>query len=153
MITVNHAGPPEGRKKAMHPAVQAVLGLSLAVAFAIAGRQPKTPKKFRSDDGPAAQLSKAPPSAKSLRNPFSGEAGATAAGHKLFEQHCAECHGSDARGLDRAADLHSATIQDAPPGVLFWALRNGRIRKGMPSWAHLPDQQLWQIVTYLKTLQ
>ena len=94
-----------------------------------------------------------PRSAQSLENPYAGQAEAVAAGHKLFEQHCAECHGQDARGLERAADLHSPAIQNDPPGTLFWALRNGRVRKGMPSWSQLPDQRLWQIVTYLKTLK
>jgi len=127
--------------------LQVVSALMLVTSLAVAARKPK------SEDGPAAQLSKAPPSAQSLKNPYAGQAEAAAAGRKLFEQHCAQCHGQDARGLERAADLHSPAIQDAPPGVLFWALRNGRVRKGMPSWSQLPDQQLWQIVTYLKTLK
>ena len=68
---------------------------------------------------PAAQLSEAPASARSLQNPFSNRPGDAAAGHKLFEQHCAPSHGPDAHGLEHAADLHSAAVQDAPPGVLF----------------------------------
>jgi len=127
--------------------LEVVSGLMLVASFAVAARKPK------SEDGPVAQLSKAPPSAQSLKNPYAGQAEAAAAGRKLFEQHCAQCHGQDARGLERAADLHSPAIQDAPPGTLFWALRNGRVRKGMPSWSQLPDQQLWQIATYLKTLK
>ena len=127
--------------------LQVVSGLMLVTSLAVAARKPK------SEDGPAAQLSKAPPSAQSLKNPYEGQAEAAAAGRKLFEQHCAQCHGQDGRGLERAADLHSPAIQGAPPGVLFWALRNGRVRKGMPSWSQLPDQRLWQIVTYLKTLK
>lgn len=78
---------------------------------------------------------------------------AAAAGHKLFRRHCAECHGGDGQGLGRAANLHSSVIQHAPDGSLFWVVRNGRIRRGMPSWSQLPDQQLWQIVTYLKSFQ
>jgi len=127
--------------------LQVVSGLMLVTSLAVAARRPK------SEDGPAAQLSKAPPSAQSLKNPYAGQAEAAAAGRKLFGQHCAECHGQDARGLERAPDLHSPPIQNAPPGTLFWALRNGRVRKGMPSWSQLPDQRLWQIVTYLKTLK
>jgi len=127
--------------------VRVVSGLVLVASLAVAARKPKN------EDGPVAQLSKAPRSAQSLENPYAGQAEAVAAGRKLFEQHCAQCHGQDARGLERAADLHSPAIQDAPPGVLFWALRNGRVRKGMPSWSQLPDQRLWQIVTYLKTLK
>ncbi len=126
--------------------LQVALALALIASLAIASR------KQSADEGPAAHLSKAPRSAQSLQNPFAGQSDAAAAGHKLYEQHCAQCHGPDGRGLEHAADLRSAPIQDAPPGVLFWALQNGRIRKGMPSWSQLPDQQLWQIVTYLKTL-
>jgi len=124
----------------------ACFALTLIASIALAARKPGK------DDGPAAQLSKAPARARSLPNPFMGQSEAAAAGRKLYQQHCAECHGSDGHGLDYAADLHSPAIQDAPPGALFWALRNGRIRKGMPSWSRLPDQQLWQLVTYLKTL-
>jgi len=36
--------------------------------------------------------------------------------------------------------------------VLFWFLRNGNLRQGMPSWSGLPDQQRWQIVSFLKTV-
>jgi len=113
----------------------------------LAARQPEN------EDGPAAQLSKAPTDTWSLKNPYEGRPEAVAAGQKLYGQHCAECHGADGRGLQHAADLRSPAIQNAPPGVLFWALRNGRIRKGMPSWSRLPDQQIWQIVTYLRTLK
>jgi mono/diheme cytochrome c family protein len=27
------------------------------------------------------------------------------------------------------------------------------MRKGMPSWAKLPDQQIWQVISYLKSLR
>ena len=35
-------------------------------------------------------------------------------------------------------------------GALFWALRNGSLNKGMPSFAHLPNPQRWQIITFLR---
>ncbi len=109
--------------------------------------------KPEGQEGPVARLSRAPSDTRSLRNPYEGQPEAVAAGRKLYGRHCAQCHGPDGRGLEHAADLRSATIQNAPPGFLFWALRNGRIRQGMPSWSRLPDQQIWQIVTYLKTLK
>jgi mono/diheme cytochrome c family protein len=136
-----------GRTGSARRVLPAVVASMLITSLAVAAHRPSK------EDGPAAQLSKAPRSAQSLQNPFAGQSEAAAAGHKLFEQHCAQCHGSDARGLEHAADLHSAPIRDAPPGVLFWALRNGRVRKGMPSWSQLPDQQIWQVVTYLKALK
>ena len=147
MMRKSNASFSERRDRVRRRLLHAVSGLMLVASLAVAARKPKN------EDGPVAQLSKAPRSAQSLENPYAGQAEAVAAGRKLFEQHCAQCHGQDARGLERAADLHSPAIQDAPPGVLFWALRNGRVRKGMPSWSQLPDQRLWQIVTYLKTLK
>jgi mono/diheme cytochrome c family protein len=131
----------------MRRAVMLISGCALVAVLAASPGPPK------SEDGPAAHLSKAPRKAQLLQNPFSGQAMAVAAGRKLYDDHCAQCHGADGRGRDRAIDLHSPAIQSAPDGILFWALRNGRIRKGMPSWASLPDQQLWQMVTYLKTLK
>ena len=131
----------------MRRVVMLISGLLLLTALAGSAREPKT------EDGPAAQLSKAPRKAQLLQNPFVGQETAAAAGRKLYDDHCAQCHGSDGRGREHAIDLHSPAIQSAPDGSLFWALRNGRIRKGMPSWASLPDQQLWQLVTYLRTLK
>ena len=73
------------------------------------------------------------------------------AGKKLFQRHCAGCHEKDVKGRPKAPNLQSPSVQEAPPGVLFWFIKNGNLRKGMPSWARLPEQRLWQIVTYLKS--
>ncbi len=113
----------------------------------------KSSRQSQETEGPAARLSEAPESARALKNPFEGDKRAEAAGRKLFLRHCAECHGRDGQGIGKAADLHSAEFQSAPPGALFWSIRNGRLPKGMPAWSSLPDQQIWQLVTYLKTLR
>ncbi len=105
------------------------------------------------DDGPVARLADAPEAARALKNPYAGEVQAVAAGRKLFIHHCASCHGAEGRGEGRAADLHAEEIKGAPAGVLFWAISNGRLRRGMPSWSGLPDAQRWQLVTYLKSLK
>jgi mono/diheme cytochrome c family protein len=88
-----------------------------------------------------------------LRNPYEGDSSAIEAGNKLFQRECAACHGKDARGIGKAPPLVLPDVYRAPPGALFWVLRNGSLKRGMPSYAHLPDQQRWQIVTYLKSLR
>ncbi|MGH9762200.1 MAG: c-type cytochrome [Blastocatellia bacterium] len=98
-------------------------------------------------------LDRAPASAASLENPYKGQADAVLAGRKLFRRHCADCHGLDAGGGKRAPDLRSVRVRDAAPGILFWFLRNGSLKRGMPSWSGLPEQQRWQIVSYLKSLK
>ena len=140
---ISHFGQ---RRTYLLPAL-AIPFLSLMPLFLLARHKPGE------QEGPVAQLGKAPSSVQSLKNPYEGQAEAIAAGRKLYRQHCAECHGPDGRGLEHAANLHSPAVQDAPPGVVFWALRNGRIRKGVPSWSRLPDEQIWQLVTFLQTLK
>ncbi|HXU20413.1 MAG TPA: c-type cytochrome [Verrucomicrobiae bacterium] len=97
-------------------------------------------------------IAQAPAKARAWKNPYDNQPSAIAAGAKLYRQHCAECHGEDARGIGRAADLHSTGVQNATPGEIAWFLRNGNLASGMPSWSGLPEARRWQIVAYLKTL-
>ena len=99
------------------------------------------------------QVGKAPAKALSWKNPYSGLEEASRAGDKLFEQHCAECHGKAGLGTEQAPSLKTSKIQSANPGALFWFVRNGKLRAGMPSWSRLPNPRIWQIVTYLQEHQ
>lgn len=101
------------------------------------------------DSQSATQLMKVPSEARLRTNPYEGNQEAHRAGRKLFQRHCSVCHGKDAIGGIDAPALRSSAVQNAAPGTLFWFLKNGDLKKGMPSWARLPEQQLWQIVTYL----
>ncbi len=97
-------------------------------------------------------IDRAPTNARSLMNPFAGQERARRAGEKLFRRECVECHGPDAAGEGKAPPLNVPVVTSAPPGAIFWVLRNGSLYRGMPSFAALPDQQRWQIVTYLHSL-
>jgi mono/diheme cytochrome c family protein len=92
-------------------------------AKAVAARK----ERERPIEGPAARLSEAPASARSLKNPYKDDPRAVAAGRKLFLRYCAECHGRQGYGNAHAANLHPPAFQKAPPGVLFWTIRNGRL--------------------------
>lgn len=97
-------------------------------------------------------IAQAPVKARTWKDPYEGQPDAVAAGRKLFFQHCAECHGEDARGAHRSANLRAPGVQNATNGELVWFLRNGNLAAGMPSWSGLPIERRWQIVAYLKTL-
>jgi len=99
-----------------------------------------------------AELTKAPQKAQDRRNPLQHDPDAVAAGEKLFQLHCAECHGATAVGGRKGPSLRAAEVQQAAPGALFWILTNGVVRRGMPVWSKLPEPERWQIVTYLKSL-
>jgi mono/diheme cytochrome c family protein len=99
-----------------------------------------------------ATVSPSPRSA-SQPNPFAGQAGAVAAGRKLFRYECAQCHGAAGAGSRSAPSLVSQRVTDARPGALFIFLTNGNLKHGMPSWSRLPEERRWQLVTYLKSLE
>jgi len=87
------------------------------------------------------------------KNPYEGQADAVAAGRLVYEDHCSKCHGDDAQGTKKRPSLRSARVQqEATEGDLHWLLVNGNMGRGMPSWSKLGDPQIWQVVTYLKTL-
>jgi hypothetical protein len=97
-------------------------------------------------------LISAPESAHFKMNIYEGKPAAIQAGRKLYERHCAECHGANALGRGKAPGLDPEELQRVPPGDIFWFLTNGNIRRGMPSWSALPEARRWQIVSYLKSL-
>lgn len=102
--------------------------------------------------GDGLWLAKVPEKDRGRQNPFAGNPAARAAGAKLFQHNCASCHGDDAYGKDHHPSLHSEHVRDATPGELQWLLTNGSMKNGMPSWSRLPEQQRWQIITFLKSL-
>ena len=106
--------------------------------------------RARNDEPAEVVFASVPKKARAKRNPFENDAEAAGAGKKLFEQHCAECHGETGDGTDRGPALRIAAVQQAAPGEIFWILTNGVVRRGMPSWSKLPEPQRWQIVAFLR---
>ena len=96
-------------------------------------------------------LEEAPAKYVSKSNPFERDPDARLAGAKLYARECAACHGAKREGQGKAPALNRTGVFQAAPGALFWVLRNGSLHRGMPSFAHLPEQQLWQIVSFLRT--
>jgi mono/diheme cytochrome c family protein len=84
-----------------------------------------------------------------LRNPLENDAAAQRAGAKLYKRECSACHGESREGSEKAPPLAQPEVYQAAPGTLFWILRNGSLATGMPSFAHLPEAQRWQIIAFL----
>jgi mono/diheme cytochrome c family protein len=102
--------------------------------------------------GDGAWKSRVPDKDRARENPYEKQANAIAAGAKLFRQNCSSCHGSEATGNEKKPSLHTDRVRTSTPGELEWLLKNGSMKNGMPSWSRLPEQQRWQIVSYLKSL-
>ena len=89
-------------------------------------------------------------------NPFEGRSDVVENGRSLFNQYCAHCHGPNAQQGERPRDLRRLKIRyegDAI-SVFYTTVNNGRVDKGMPVWKGvLSEEVLWQIYTYLQTVQ
>ena len=93
----------------------------------------------------------APASSAEQANPYPGQQN-SAAGRTLYEQSCSGCHGAKGQGNGNVPGLARGAAQNAKPGEIFWYITRGDINNGMPAWASLPEQQRWQIISYLRVL-
>ncbi|HEU4648907.1 MAG TPA: c-type cytochrome [Gemmatimonadales bacterium] len=89
-----------------------------------------------------------------LRNPHGpGDRAAAAEGRKLFLQYnCDGCHGSHAGGGMGPGLRDQYWIYGNDDAQLFSTIAEGR-SKGMPAWgARLPEDQVWKLISYIRTL-
>jgi mono/diheme cytochrome c family protein len=100
-----------------------------------------------------AWLAKVPAADHARINAAASHADAIAAGSTVYQEHCAKCHGADGNGHGSRPPVRSARMAAATDGDLFWLLKNGQPFRGMPAWAKLPDDQRWQVVAYLRSIQ
>jgi mono/diheme cytochrome c family protein len=129
----------------MKSAVLAAVALSVLVAMPVMARKKPESKHY-------VQLTHVPDEARAQANPLEHDTAAPVAGRKLYDRHCADCHGATAEGGRKGPSLFVPEIQDASDGALFWVITNGNVRAGMPVWSKLPEPQRWQITSYLKSL-
>ena len=94
----------------------------------------------------------APASARETVNPDEGDPKAAVAGKPLYHLRCARCHGEHGEGSGNIPAFVHGKVQSVSPGELFWFITRGDVKNGMPSWASLPKQQRWHIISYIKTL-
>jgi glucose/arabinose dehydrogenase len=93
------------------------------------------------------------PASAQARNPYAGDAAAAQAGHKVYAGTCASCHGANAEGSGNVPALSSPAFEHASDGEVFWYISKGDVNNGMPSWAALPEQERWQIIAFLRSIQ
>jgi glucose/arabinose dehydrogenase len=104
---------------------------------------------LRADD---KQFHDAPDSAKAMKNPFEGQAAAVNAGKPLYARNCLACHGKAGQGTGNVPSLVAGKLKGVAEGEVFWFITKGDKDNGMPSWAILPEEKRWQIVTYVEAL-
>src|SRR5689334_18904456 len=86
------------------------------------------------------------------RNPLGANPDAVAGGQRLYDQACQACHGVAARG-DRGPALDTGGFaHGAEDGDLFHTIREGVPGSQMPAFRALRDEQVWQLVAYIRSL-
>lgn len=92
-------------------------------------------------------------SAGVLRNPYEGNAAAIAQGRRLFQSmNCVGCHASQGGGGIGPPLSDDQWIYGSEPAQIFLTITQGR-PNGMPSFAAaLPEDEMWKLVAYVRTL-
>ncbi len=94
-----------------------------------------------------------------LTNPLSEDA--AIAGGEIFQTNCATCHGSGGHGDGPAGaalnpppkDLSVLQVQ-VSDGYLFWRISEGSPGTAMVAWRGiLTEEQIWHLVTFIRTLK
>ncbi len=83
-------------------------------------------------------------------NPYDGNRTAIRAGGALYGARCAQCHGGDAKGIT-GPDLTLLWASGTSDDRVFQVIQRGVSGSIMPS-TTLPDQQIWAMVAYVKSI-
>jgi mono/diheme cytochrome c family protein len=109
------------------------------------------------------------PSATSLRNPVVSTPESIAAGKRAYDANCAACHGNVAQGAVKAGMTISIIEEQRgkqPPdlsddqwdygssdGEIYAVIKRGLLPTMMAGFdGRIPDEDIWSIVNYLRTL-
>jgi mono/diheme cytochrome c family protein len=113
--------------------------------------------------GPAAGATTAQgnPAAAAIKNPVPANAESIDAGKRLYQRHCASCHGANAEGgagndlIPAAPDLTDKEWKHGgSDGEIFSAIKNGipPDLNMVPFGDQLKDPEIWSVVNYLRSL-
>src|SRR5436190_14681539 len=91
-----------------------------------------------------------------VRNPFADDPAAAIEGQGVFAAACQSCHGPAGQG-DRERGTPVLASPSLPHGNedadLFATIRNGIAGTQMPPFRRLTDEQIWKIISYIRSLQ
>ena len=94
-----------------------------------------------------------------LTNPLSADA--AIAGEDVFKNNCVVCHGSQGHGDGPAGTSLDPAPKNLPElsaivadNYLFWRISTGKDGTAMVAWKGiLTDEQIWQVVSFIRTLK
>lgn len=119
---------------------------------------------FADDCGQKRKTLKAPGKLYKQANPLKATSENISAGEKIYLKAakplaCVQCHGVEGKGDGKIAKgmkpnprnfSCQAMMKGIPDGQLFWVIKNGSKGTGMMGFKTLKDDQIWQVVTYIR---
>lgn len=101
-----------------------------------------------------------PEQQRSVTNPFPSTPARLNLGRQLYRSQCSLCHDANGDGQSvmgqslypKPPDLRGLT-QNKSDGALFYSIRNGIRMSGMPAWTQDSDEQVWDLVSLIRTLK
>lgn len=132
------------------------LGMIAALLGGSALAAGKCPQPRQTPAAPAEFLQRQNPLPAERRNIRAGEALYRAYNDKTLS--CTVCHGRRGNGRGPLAEQFTppprnfscAATAALPDGQLFWIIRNGSPDTAMPAHPELSDEEIWQLVVYLR---
>ncbi|MEI6670170.1 MAG: cytochrome c [Acidobacteriota bacterium] len=96
--------------------------------------------------------------APSQENPVPPTAAALGEGARIYEKHCAVCHGGGAQRISPLRTKFSPPVPQLvnrvpkdPDAEFWWITKHGFRMTGMPAWdGILSDDQIWTVVAFIK---
>jgi mono/diheme cytochrome c family protein len=107
---------------------------------------------------------KAPSNIYKQTNPLEHTPENITAGKSLYQKGakplaCFQCHGTNGGGNGKMANgmqpeprdfSCKAMMKTIPDGQLFWVVKNGSKGTGMMGFKNLKDNQIWQVISYIR---
>lgn len=94
----------------------------------------------------------APQQADVANNPFASNPDAIPQGAALFDRTCSGCHGPGATGGRGPALANGIFQHGGSDNEIFATIKGGVPGTQMPSFSNLPSDDVWRLVTYIKSL-
>ena len=109
-------------------------------------------------------VAQAPGSIAKLKNPLPASRENIDAGEWLYQTDaeptaCKVCHGENGNGMGMMAQglasmprnfTCAETMKEVTDGQMFWSIKNGSPTGGMPPYKFLQENQIWQLIHYLR---
>jgi len=102
------------------------------------------------------------PEAAKLKNPVPADAASLAAGKKMFDSSCSQCHGATGQGDGKMAAMvtpkpsnlvDSEWKHGSSDGEIFVVIRDGVKGTGMKGFASkMTEHEMWDVVNYIRSL-